>query len=137
MHAVLDHLGIGNRHEAHAEGRVLVSSDDDLVVALGENLPAKRLRPEARQPGQVPTRPTTNTGGNGWLTIRSSMTMLPAVSWSAIPIRPDPLMSPRNEDSMSSPAQPEAWPVQAGRMATLYLRQFSSRVTRVRSSHWA
>jgi hypothetical protein len=47
------------------------------------------------------------------------------------------LMSPRNEDFMPSPARPEAWPVQAGRMATLYLRQFSSRVTRVRSSHWA
>jgi hypothetical protein len=112
VHTVLDRLRICNRHETDADRRVLVGSDDDLVLALGENLPAKRLRPEARQPGQVPTRPTTNTGGNGWLTIRSSMTM-------------------------SSPAQPEAWPVQAGRMATLYLRQFSSRVTRVRSSHWA
>jgi hypothetical protein len=43
---------------------------------------------------------------DGWLTIRSSMTMLPAVSWSPIPIPicRDPLMPPRNEDSMSSPA---------------------------------
>jgi hypothetical protein len=29
MYAVLDRLGIGDRHEALAEGRVLVSPDDD------------------------------------------------------------------------------------------------------------
>jgi hypothetical protein len=45
MHSVLDRLGIGNRHEAHADGRVLVSTDDDLVLPLGQNLPAQRLRP--------------------------------------------------------------------------------------------
>ena len=46
MHAVLDRLGIGDRHEAHAGGCVLVSPDDDLVLALGQDLPAQRLRPE-------------------------------------------------------------------------------------------
>ncbi len=53
MHAVLDNLGIGDRHEAHADGRVLVSPDDDLVLAFGEYLPAKRLRPEPGQAGQI------------------------------------------------------------------------------------
>ena len=53
MHAVLDRLGIGDRHEAHAGGRVLVGPDDDLVLALGENLPAERLRPEAGQARQI------------------------------------------------------------------------------------
>jgi len=53
MHAVLDRLGIGDRHEAHAGGRVLAGPDDDLVLALGQDLPAKRLRPEAGQAGQI------------------------------------------------------------------------------------
>ena len=52
MHAVLDRLGIGDRHEAHADGRVLVSPDDDLVLALGQDLPAQRLRPEPGQAGR-------------------------------------------------------------------------------------
>jgi hypothetical protein len=30
--AVLDRLGVGDRHEADAGGRVLVSPDDDLVL---------------------------------------------------------------------------------------------------------
>ena len=53
MYTVLDRLGIGNRHEAHADRRVLVCRDDDLVVALGEDFPAERLRPEPGQAGQV------------------------------------------------------------------------------------
>jgi len=53
MHAVLDRLGIGDRHEAHADGRVLVGSDDDLVLPLGQDLPAQRLRPEQGQAGQI------------------------------------------------------------------------------------
>src|SRR5215813_7176218 len=53
MHTVLDPLGIGDRHEAHADRRVLVRPDDDLALALGKNLPAKRLRPEPGQAGQV------------------------------------------------------------------------------------
>ena len=53
MHEVLDRLGIGNRHEAHAGRRVLVGPDDDLVLARGENLPAERLRPEAGQARQI------------------------------------------------------------------------------------
>src|SRR6266550_3358651 len=53
VHTVLDCLGIGDRHEAHADGRVLVSPDDDLALALGKNLPAKRLRPEPGQAGQI------------------------------------------------------------------------------------
>jgi hypothetical protein len=53
MHAVLDRLGIGDRHEAYADRRVLVGPDDDLVLALGQHLPAKRLRPEPRQAGQI------------------------------------------------------------------------------------
>src|SRR5579862_5382668 len=48
VHAVLDFLGIGDWHEAHADGRVLIGPDDDLVLALGKHLPAKRLRPEVR-----------------------------------------------------------------------------------------
>jgi|HubBroStandDraft_6_1064221.scaffolds.fasta_scaffold49024_2 hypothetical protein len=53
MHAVLDRLGIGDRHEAHADRRVLVGPDDDLVRPLGQDLPAKRLRPEPGQAGQI------------------------------------------------------------------------------------
>ena len=34
-------------------GGVLISPYDDLVLPLGENLPAKRLRPEPGQAGQV------------------------------------------------------------------------------------
>jgi hypothetical protein len=52
MHSVLDRLGIGDRHEAHADGRVLVSPDD-LVLPLGQDLPAKRLRLEPGQAGQI------------------------------------------------------------------------------------
>src|SRR5450755_1294197 len=44
---------IGDRHEAHADGRVLVSPDDDLALTLAENLPAECLRPEPGQPGQI------------------------------------------------------------------------------------
>ena len=53
MHAVLDRLGIGDRHEAHADGCVLVSPDDDLVLPFGQDLPAERLRPEPGQAGQI------------------------------------------------------------------------------------
>ena len=53
MHAVLDRLGIGDRHEAHAGGRVLAGPDDDLVLPLRENLPAGRPRPEPGQARQV------------------------------------------------------------------------------------
>src|ERR1700727_3164923 len=52
-HAVLDRLWAGDRHEADADGRILVSPDDDLAFALGENLPAQRLGPEPGQTGQV------------------------------------------------------------------------------------
>ena len=53
MYPVLDRPGAGDRHEAHADGRVLVSPDDDLVLPLGQNLPAKRLSPEPGQAGQI------------------------------------------------------------------------------------
>src|SRR5215813_1229075 len=53
MHAVLDRLGIGHGHEADADGRILVGPDDDLALALGQDLPAQRLRPEPGQAGQV------------------------------------------------------------------------------------
>jgi hypothetical protein len=53
VHTVLDRLGIGNRHQADADRRVLAGPDDDLVLTLGENLPAKRPRPEPRQARQV------------------------------------------------------------------------------------
>jgi hypothetical protein len=46
VQAVLYRLGIGDRHEAHADRRVLVSPDDDLVLTLGEDLPVECLRPE-------------------------------------------------------------------------------------------
>ena len=44
---------IGNRHEADTYRCVLVSPDDDLVLALRENLPAKRLGPEPGQARQI------------------------------------------------------------------------------------
>ena len=53
MHAVLDRLGVGDRHEAHPGGRVLAGPDDDLVLALGQDLPARRLCPEPGQAGQI------------------------------------------------------------------------------------
>ena len=53
MHAILDRLGIGDWHEAHADGRVLVGPDDDLIFALAQYLPAKRLRPESGQARQI------------------------------------------------------------------------------------
>ena len=52
-HAVLDRLGIGDRHEADADRRALVGPDDDLVLPLGQDLPAQRLRPEPGQGGQI------------------------------------------------------------------------------------
>jgi hypothetical protein len=48
----LDRLGVSDRHEADAEGCVLVSPDNNLGLALGENFPAKRLGPEPGQAGQ-------------------------------------------------------------------------------------
>jgi glucose/arabinose dehydrogenase len=53
VHAVLDDLCAGDRHEAHAHRRVLVGPDDNLALPLGQNLPAERLRPEPGQPRQV------------------------------------------------------------------------------------
>ena len=53
MYAILGRLGVSDRHEAHADGCVLVGPYDDLVLSLGENLPAKRLCPEPGQAGQV------------------------------------------------------------------------------------
>jgi hypothetical protein len=52
MYAVLDRLGVGDRHEAHADGRVLVGPDDDLVLPLRQDLPAERLRPERAGAGR-------------------------------------------------------------------------------------
>ena len=53
MQAVFDRFLAGDRHEAHADGRVLAGPDDDLVLPLGKDLPAERLRPEPGQAGQV------------------------------------------------------------------------------------
>jgi hypothetical protein len=53
MHAVLDRLGLGDRHEAHADGCVLVGPDDDIVLPLGQDRPAQRLRPEPGQAGKI------------------------------------------------------------------------------------
>src|SRR5215471_9150953 len=53
VHAILDRLGIGNGHEAHADWRVLVGPDDDLVLALAQYLPAKGPRPEPGQARQI------------------------------------------------------------------------------------
>ena len=53
MHAVLDRPGVGDRREAHAGGCVLAGPDDDLVLPLGQDLPAQRLRPEPGQAGQI------------------------------------------------------------------------------------
>jgi hypothetical protein len=53
MYAVLDRLGLGDRYEAHAGGCVLVGPDDDLVLALGQDLPAQRLSLEPGQAGQI------------------------------------------------------------------------------------
>ena len=58
MDAVLDRLGVGDRHEAHAGGRVLAGPDDDLVLPPGQDLssraPASRTGPcradRVRQP---------------------------------------------------------------------------------------
>jgi len=53
MHPVLDRPGIGDRHEAQAGRRVLAGPDDDLVLPLGQDRPAQRLRPEPGQAGQI------------------------------------------------------------------------------------
>ncbi len=53
MYAVLDRLGVGDRHEAQAGGRVLAGPDDDLVLPPGQDLPAQCLRPEPGQAGQI------------------------------------------------------------------------------------
>ena len=53
MRAVLDRLGIGDRHEAHAGGCVLPGPDDDLVLPLGQDRPAKCLCPGPGQAGQI------------------------------------------------------------------------------------
>jgi hypothetical protein len=48
---VLCRLRIGHRHEAHADGRVLICPDDDLAHTRGQNLLPEGLRPEPGQPG--------------------------------------------------------------------------------------
>jgi hypothetical protein len=53
VHAILDRLQVGDWHEAHADGRILVGPYDDLTLPLGQNLPAERLGPEPGQPRQV------------------------------------------------------------------------------------
>lgn len=53
VQAALYRLRIGDRHETHANGRVLVSPDDDLALTLAENLSAECLRLEPGQPGQI------------------------------------------------------------------------------------
>ena len=53
MHPVLDRLGVGDSHEADTDRCVLAGPDDDLVLALGHDLPAGRLRPEPGQAGQI------------------------------------------------------------------------------------
>jgi hypothetical protein len=53
VHPVLDRLGIGGRHEAHAGRRVLAGPDDDLALTPGQDLPAGCLGPEPGQSGQV------------------------------------------------------------------------------------
>jgi hypothetical protein len=84
MHAVLDHLGIGDRHEAHADGRVLVGPDDDLVLPLGQDLPAQRLRPETGQAGQIMSvhddvvEPDGHAGS-----MRGTLDRIPGTRWSA------------------------------------------------------
>ena len=50
---MLCRLRIGDRHEAHADGRVLIRPDNDLALTPGQNLPPERLRPEPGQPRQV------------------------------------------------------------------------------------
>jgi hypothetical protein len=53
VNAVLDDLCVADGHEAHANRRVLVRANDDLALARGQDLPAKRLSPESRQPRQI------------------------------------------------------------------------------------
>ena len=53
MQAVLNRLGLGDRHETHADRCVLIGPDDDLVLPFGQDLPAERLRPEPGQAGQI------------------------------------------------------------------------------------
>ena len=66
MQTVLDRPGVGDRHEAHAGGRVLVRPDDDLILPPGQDLPAQRLRPEPGQAGQIVSvnRSRVRTSGN-------------------------------------------------------------------------
>jgi 2-keto-3-deoxy-L-arabinonate dehydratase len=49
---VADRLRIGDRSEALAGRRVLVSPDEDFMLMPGTSLPAARLRPEPGQPRQ-------------------------------------------------------------------------------------
>ena len=53
MRAVLDRLGIGDQHEAHARRCVLVGPDDDLVLAPGDNPQPSACALGPGQPGQV------------------------------------------------------------------------------------
>lgn len=53
MDAIFDRLGLGDRHEAHADGRILFDPDNDLVLPLGQDFPAKRVRPELGQAVQI------------------------------------------------------------------------------------
>ena len=46
VNPVLDCLGIGHGHEAHADGRVLSRADNDLALTLRQNHPVERPGPE-------------------------------------------------------------------------------------------
>ena len=84
MYAVLDRLGVGDRHEAHAGGCVLVSPYDDLVLPLGENLPAKRLRPEPGQAGQLVSVNDDVVGSDGHAgSMRGTLDRFPGTRRSA------------------------------------------------------
>jgi hypothetical protein len=85
MHPVLDRLGAGDRHEAHADGCVLVSPDDDLVLPLGDNLPAKRLCPEPCQAGQVVSVNDDVVESDGHAdSMRGTLDLIPGTRCSAV-----------------------------------------------------
>src|SRR6185437_8284263 len=53
VHPVLDRLGFRYGHEARADRRAYIRSDDDLARALGQDSPAQRLCPKACEARQT------------------------------------------------------------------------------------
>src|ERR1035441_1713470 len=119
MYAVLDRLGIGDRHEAHAQGCVLVGFDDDLVLALGQDRPAPASR---TGPERADRERQRRCGGVGRACRRTGMSTACTARWTvsrkpAVALRTGRSPGSRHAIAPRSCDQPD--PAAAGELSQL------------------